>query len=269
MAQQVSLPVLYRQQYDEIIIIAHRGASARYPENTFSAFEAALALGADMIELDVMLSSDGVPVVFHDARLDTHTNGRGRLDRLTLSELKALDAGSWFSPEFADQTIPTLEEVLDFARDRIALNIEIKTEAVSSQRSGGVEERCLQLVEQYGMQQHVLFSSFDYRAVSHLKALDASTPVALLYDRAQSGDKRPSEVVRAYHADAFNCSYRQFSKSWSADLRQHDIPHFIYTVDHPRKMRKLLKAGVSGIFTNKPDILASVTAQFKEGRAAD
>lgn len=246
------------------MVIAHRGASAYYPENTMAAFKGAAELGAEMIELDVLLSSDGVPVVFHDAKLEGHSNGKGLLARYTLRQLKTLDAGAWFDKGFAGIHIPTLEEVLAFAAGTIALNIEIKTEAVTDQRCGGIAEKCLQLVKEYGMDQHILFSSFDYRAVAQLKALDPAMPVALLYNRSASKNRLPGELVKEYKADACNMSYRQFNTKRRRDLNSNGIPHFIYTVDHPDRMWKLLDAGVTGIFTNKPDLLRVIINQWQK-----
>lgn len=249
---------LFNRSYEEPLVIAHRGASAYYPENTMAAFEAAVAMKADMIELDVLLSKEGVPVVFHDSKLDAHSNGKGQLQNFTLKELKKLDAGSWFDAEFSGQRIPTLEEVLEFASDTIALNIEIKTEAVSEQAANGVEEKVLRLVTNYGMQEHVLFSSFDYRAVKRLKEWAPGIPVAVLYEKKQFQKKMPSQLIKNCNADAFNCSYRQLNKRWIQDLKVHKIPFFIYTVDQKARMQKLLNMGAAGIFTNKPDVLYSL-----------
>lgn len=260
--QEYRLPDLYQHKCEKCVVIAHRGASAYYPENTLSAFKGAIEMDADMIELDIMLSSDGVPVVFHDAKLNVHSNGQGLLSYHTLAELKALDVGSWFSDEFAGERIPTLQEVLDIAANKIALNIEIKTEAVSDKISGGVEEICLQLINDCGMQHHVLFSSFDYRAISHLKKLDPEIPVALLYNRRQSDGLSPAELIRTYQVDAFNCSYRQLNAKRSRELHQFNIPHFVYTVDEAEKMEKLLGAEVTGIFTNRPDQLKKIIDQY-------
>ena len=264
MSQKFRLPNLYRQQQSNCLNIAHRGASNHFPENTMPAFEAAVTMQADMIELDIMLSNDGIPVVFHDAQLDHHSNGQGLLSYHTLKELQALDAGGWFSEAFAGTRIPTLEQVLHFASDTIALNIEIKTEAVTTELRGGVEEKCLNLVREYNMENHVLFSSFNYLAIEHLKTLDPEMPVALLYNWSRSNGLSPAQLVDRYSADAFNCSYRQFNKEWSQNLRDNDIPHYIYTVDDPDEMQQLLKANVSGIFTNKPDVLSSIIDQQEE-----
>jgi glycerophosphoryl diester phosphodiesterase len=262
MTKQYQLPSLYNDDGDGFIIIAHRGASAYYPENTMAAFEGAVEMNAEMIEIDVLMSKDGVPVVYHDPKLDDHTNGEGLVREYTVEELKELDAGSWFDNRFSDQRIPTLEEVLTFASGNIALNIEIKTEAVTDQLKNGVVEKSLRLVREYGMEDYVLFSSFDYRAVKQLKELDSEISVALLYNRSRSKRKLPHELIQEYRADAFNCSYRQFTKKRIASLREYEIPSFVYTVDTEPRMRKLIAAGVNGIFTNKPDVLRRVVQNY-------
>lgn len=258
-----SLPKLYQDNGDGFTVIAHRGASAYYPENTMAAFEGALSMNAEMIELDIMLSKDGVPVAFHDAELDDHSDGSGMLADYTLEELQKLDVGSWFGAEFSGERIPTLKEVLQFASGKIALNIEIKTEAVSDELRGGVEEKCIKLVREYGMEEHVLFSSFDYRAVEHLKELAPEMSVALLYEQKQSKGMSPSELLDTYNADAFNCSYRQLKGKRLKDIKKHNLPVFIYTVDKETKMKRLLDMGVSGIFTNKPDVLLGLLESRK------
>lgn len=269
MANTFNLPSLFHPQQADCIGIAHRGASAYFPENTMVAFEAAREMGAGMIELDVMLTQDGIPAIFHDAELDIHTNGTGFFNDYTLNELKKLDAGSSFSAEFAGETIPSLEEVLAFASGEIALNIEIKTEAVTDKVSGGIEEKCLKLVSKYNLENHVLFSSFDYRAAAHLKELNENIPVALLYDRSQFGRKLPHEVIHQYGADAFNCSYNQLTRKRLKDVRKHQIPTFVYTVNSERKMKKLLEIGVNGIFTDRPDVLNRVIQQVSDGTLPD
>lgn len=259
-----NFPALFHDDGDGFVNIAHRGASAYFPENTMAAFRGALEMQAEMIELDVMLSKDGVPVVFHDAKLNHHTDGSGPVNAYTLAELKKLDAGSWFNDEFAGEPIPTLEEVLKFAKDKIVLNIEIKAEAITDELQGGVEEKSLQLVKKYKMEGHILFSSFDYRAAEHLKQLQPNIPVALLYEKRQSAGRSPSKLVADYKADAFNCSRRQLTKEWIEDLKSLNIPVFVYTVDQPKRMRSLISRGVSGIFTNKPDVLRDVASDLNQ-----
>ena len=172
--------------------------------------------------------------------------------------LKKLDAGSWFDKKFKNTRIPTLAEVLDICKNRIAVNIEIKTEAVSKMFFGGIEEKCLKIVEQSGMREHVVFSSFDPRAIMHLKQIDKTATVAVLFEKKHYGSKLPSDVMDSVGADAFNCSASEFNKKWLANIKSKNIPVNIYTVNDERNMKKFLDMGVSGIFTNKPDILKKV-----------
>ena len=140
------------------LIFAHRGACKVAPENTLPAFEAAVRLGADGVELDVQYSSDGGLVVFHNPTLDATTNGTGRVTAHTLDELRSLDAGSWFGPEFAGTRIPTLDEALDLLRGKALVNIELKV-LYSLKSSLGAD--VVALVRRHGMADQVVLSSFN------------------------------------------------------------------------------------------------------------
>lgn len=260
------LPELYTDDGNGFIVIAHRGASAYAPENTMPAFEKAVEMEAEMVELDVLISKDGVPVVFHDAKLDKKSNGSGLVSDYTLSELKKLDAGSWFSEEFTGTKIPTLDEVLEFAKYKISVNIEIKTEAVTNQYNGGVVQKSVELVKKHGMERYVIFSSFDYRAVKQVKTHAPEISAALLYEERQSGGKSPVQLTAEYKTDAFNCSYRQLSKKWMKSLKKSGIPVFVYTVNEEKRMEKLIRQGVTGIFSDKPDILKEIAQKVEKGK---
>jgi glycerophosphoryl diester phosphodiesterase len=248
---------------DEFTAIAHRGASAYYPENTLPSFEGAIALGADMVELDVQFTSDKEVVVFHDEKISRCTNGRGKIADHTLAELKKLDAGSWFDKKFQNTRIPTLAEVLSICKNKIAVNIEIKTEEVSKMFFGGIEEKCLKIVERSGMNGHVVFSSFDPRAIMHLKQIDNNVTVAVLFAKKHYGSKLPSDIIESVGADAFNCSRAEFNKKWLTNIKLNNIPVNIYTINDAKNMRRFLNMGVSGIFTNNSDILKRVAADIK------
>jgi len=251
---------------DNFTIIAHRGASAYYPENTLPSFEGAISMGADMIELDVQLTSDKEVVVYHYKKISTRTDGRGKIADYSLATLKKLDAGSWFDKNFKNIRIPTLAEVLDICKNRIAVNIEIKTEAVNKMFLGGIEEKCVKIVEQRGMREHVVFSSFDPRAIMHLKQMDNTTAVAVLFEKKHYGSKLPSVVMDSVGADAFNCATYEFNKTWLANVKAKNIPVNIYTVNDAKKMKKFLDMGVSGIFTNKPDVLKKLLEESKKDK---
>ena len=247
---------------DSFTVIAHRGASAYFPENTMVSFEGAIALGADMVELDVQLTADGEVVVFHDEKISRCTNGRGRIADYTLDKLKRLDAGSWFDKKYVGARVPMLVEALELCKNKIAVNIEIKTEAVTDTIFDGIEEKCLQIVDKIAMRKHVVFSSFDPRAVQHLKQIDGQIPAAVLFAKKHYGSQLPSGIIVSLGADAINCSQRELSKKWLVDLKQHGIPVNVYTVNDEKSMRRLLALGVDGIFTNCPDVLKNVLMDY-------
>jgi len=107
-------------------VIAHRGNSGPIPENTLAAIDSAIELRVDMVEVDMRLTRGGVPILMHNDRVDRKTSGTGMVTDLTWDKLKTLDGGSWRGPEFAGETVEALDEVLDLARGRVALNLDIK-----------------------------------------------------------------------------------------------------------------------------------------------
>lgn len=242
--------------------IAHRGASAYAPENTMVAFYKAVQMNADMLELDVQLSKDKKIVVFHDADLKKKTNGKGKVRDFTYAELEKLDAGSWFNKKFKSERIPLLRDVLTYTKDKILVNIEIKTEAVTEIVDGGITSLVLQLIDELEIVDQVIISSFDYRVLERLANSGSSVKRALLYNKKLSGKKSPIELVAEYKADAFNCSARELNKRWISELSVKEIPFFVYTVNSPRKMEKLIKSGAKGIFSDKPDVLKQVFDSF-------
>ena len=143
-------------------------------------------------------------------------------------------------------------------KDKLAINIEIKTEAVSDEIQGGVVDKALQIVTDLDMSSSVIFSSFDYRVMEQLNVLDPKMAKALLYEASQSAELLPSELVQKYKIDIFNCSYKQLSVKWINDLQKHKIPYFVYTVNESELMKELIEKGVSGIFTDFPQELINI-----------
>ena len=142
------------------VVAAHRGASRYAPENTLSACEKAMSMGAMAIELDVHLTSDGQLVVIHDARVDRTTSGTGGVAELSAVEVAALDAGSWRSPEFAGERVPTLEQVLRLTAGRARLNIEIK-----AVRGGPAAAKVVEAVSEHDAAGRAVLMSFDLSSV--------------------------------------------------------------------------------------------------------
>src|SRR5262249_7332388 len=154
-----------------------RGASAHAPENTLAAFELALAENADAIELDVKLSADEQVVVIHDPLVDRTTGSHGRVKNLSLRELRALDAGSFFAQTVRGGKIPLLEEVFEAVGKRTFINVELTN--YNTPRDPLVETVCM-LVKKCGMQEHVMFSSFFASNLSKARAYLPAVPRGLL-----------------------------------------------------------------------------------------
>ena len=154
--------------------IAHRGASAYAPENTFSAFDKALSLGVDQVELDVHFSEDGHIVVIHDDNLVRTTNGSGPVSAHSLAQLRSLDAGSWFGPEYAGERIRSLGEVLERYKGRLYLHIEIKAQVE------GLTQRTVDLVRGYGMVDSVSIISFQEPRLIEVRAYAPEIPAGWL-----------------------------------------------------------------------------------------
>ncbi len=220
---------------------AHRGASAEAPENTLAAFTAAEAAGADGIELDVHLSRDDVPVVIHDSTVDRTSSGHGAVARLRLSELRRLDAGSWFSPRFAGEPVPTLEEVLHWAEGRLRLNLEIKEYAAG--------QAILKLLPLYP-RARILVSSFDHKLLAALRRLYPELPLGFLLDSVFWR----GAVRRAVAAGAESLNPREdlVSRPLLAACRHHGLAVYPWTVDALPRISILARMGVAGVFTNDP-----------------
>lgn len=235
--------------------IAHRGASAAAPPNTLAAFEKAIELGADGIEFDVHLSADGVPVVIHDFTVDATTDGSGWVASLTLAQLKQLDAGSTFDPVFAGERIPTLKEVLETVGNRLLLNIELKT---TSLRDNGLEQATVAHVEQQGLSDNVLFSSFNPFSLWRAKRIAPHIPVGLLYAPDLPLPLRHTWLAPMIPHEARHPEHTMVDAHYLAWARQRGYRVNTWTVDDPEEMRRLIGLGVDGIITNVPDVLHSV-----------
>jgi len=162
------------------LILGHRGARLRAPQNTLPAFQAAIDHGADGVEFDVQLTKDGHLVIHHDFSIEQDSNGHGFIASMTFADLRALDFGSWFAPEFEGTQIPTLAETLDCVKDMKYINVELKRPLEPWRRE--LVEKTVAEVKNAGLTDKVVFSSFDYQTVDRIKELDPSLECGLLYD---------------------------------------------------------------------------------------
>ena len=152
--------------------IAHRGASSYAPENTFAAYDKALSMGVNHIELDVHLTADGHIVVIHDDAVDRTTNAQGRVADFTLNELRALDAGTWFGSEYKGERIRSLGETLEQYKGRLHFHIEIKQREIT----GGLARRTIDMVRGYGLTDSVTITSFRKEWLEEAAAYDSTLP---------------------------------------------------------------------------------------------
>lgn len=245
------------------LIIAHRGCSLRYPENTLVAFKKALESGVQMIELDVTLTRDRKLAVIHDETVDRTTNGSGRAANHTLLELKQLDAGGWFSPRFSKETIPTLSEVLACVAGRAAVNIEIKPEAVEDDPpDDAVEHQVLRLLRDPQPAETIMISSFDRRVLTRIAQMEQPPALAYLTDHPfhlpaddpnRNSDRGIFDVCQKISAFSWNTNHVYLNQARIAKAHGRGLRVFAYTVNSPKRIKRLIDMGVDGIFTDDPE----------------
>ena len=228
------------------LVIGHRGASADAPENTIAAFELALQQGADGIALDVHLSSDEQPVVIHDFTLERTTDGDGPVSQRSVRELKSLDAGGWHGRRFRGQRVQTLQEVLERFRDRARFWIELRG---GSAVYPGIEERVVSMIEIYDVVDRVLVQSFDLATIARVRALNREVPVGALVARSPLDDA----LLRG--ASAICLGSHLLTEALLGEIRRAERACYVWTVNEPAQMDRLVEWGVSGIITDRPGLL--------------
>lgn len=240
-------------------IIAHRGSSMHAPENTIAAFELAVAQNADGIELDVKLCADGQVVVIHDQTVDRTSNGVGHVSELPLAALKELEVGSWFSPEFSGESIPTLGEVFESIGKKTFINVELTNyESIRD----NLPDKVVELIKKHSLAQRILFSSFNPLALRSAHRLLPAAPIGLL---AQPGIKgawarsffgRWIVPYQALHPELGNTSSTLIHRHHKRGKRVYS-----YTVNEPDDLRSLYKMGIDGVFTDDPPLALQIRDQ--------
>lgn len=238
------------------LVIGHRGAKAYAPMNTLPAFELAADQGAHGIELDVHRSADGHPVILHDFTVDGTTNGSGDVRSLTLAQLKALDAGSYFAEAFRGVQVPTLDEVFEAVGRRLFINVEIKSE---SEETDGVEQVVADCIKRHDMLRRVLVSSFNPLALQRFRAILPDVPIGYLVMpdyMTQYAAVMASTAYEAYHPYHEMLDAQMVADEHAAGRRLNT-----WTVNDPARAVALAAMGVDGIVTDNPDtVLAALNA---------
>lgn len=281
---------------DKVAVIAHRGASAYAPENTLAAFELAVDMGADWYELDCLLAKDGTVMVSHDNDVDRCTDGTGLVTEMTVAELKTLDAGSWKDPKFAGERMPTLDESLAMAKDRIGVYVEIKSVAddgplmeqlraavgiqqslsrdalaglvavaeSSGNRNVALARAAVADIREAGMERQVVIQSFS--PIICMMAIAEAPEIRTEYLGSYNEEKPEAwEAFKAWgkliNVAGFNVSQPSLTEARLKEFHDLDKTVAVWTVDDPDSMKQLIDWGVDAIITNKPDLLREVLAE--------
>lgn len=233
-------------------IIGHRGACAYAPENTLESIHTAADMDVEWVELDVKLTKDQVPVIFHDEFLDRTTNGTGLIAETTYEDLKQLEAGSWFSDSFSGIKIPTLEEAIDVLLDRdLGLNLEIKP---CPGRETETAEVALDLLSHYwDDHERLLISSFsrDSMEAAHDLVTDWHRGVLLPDDWPDDWAEFAAHIeASTFHVNGNHCTEEEVRT-----LLELGKPVLAYTINDPTQARLLQSWGVNTVFSDAPDVI--------------
>ena len=235
------------------LVWAHRGASGYAPENTLAAFQKAVDLGADGVELDIQLTKDDQIVVIHDETIDRTSDGKGWVKDYTLEELRAFNYNRT-KPEYKHADIPTMREVFELLKPTgLFINIEIKTGVVFYEK---IEEKILALAKEMGMEDRVCYSSFNHYTVTRIHELKPDAEVGFLY--ADGPIDMPSYGVKhgvnALHPALYNLQYDGFVK----ECKEKGLKLNVWTVNERPYIEMCCQYGVDAIITNYPDIAKEV-----------
>ena len=225
-----------------IEITAHRGSSEKAPENSLSAIRQAIDDHADYAEIDVQETADGVIVVIHDSDLMRVAGVNRKLWDIPYDEIKSLDAGSWFSKEFAGEPIPTLQQVIDLVGDRIKLNIELKLYGHEQK----LAKRVVDIIKANRFEERCVITSLDYNMLRQVKSIDSNLRIGHIVTVA-IGDVTRGDV------DFLSLNSKLADKALIRKARNHNLGIHAWTINDPITMVTMVFNGVQNIITDKPD----------------
>lgn len=232
--------------------VAHRGASAYAPENTIAAFDKAVEMKADYIEIDVQRSKDGKLVLIHDTTVDRTTDGSGKVGNLTFKELRDLDAGSWKSEQFAGAQIPTFDEILDRYHGRIGILIELKAPELYP----GIEENVTAELKERNLDkpqnEKIIVQSFNHKSMKKMNELLPKVPIGVLTSSSADTTEQALQEFSSY-ADYFNPSYGIVTEDLVNQVHSLGMKIGAWTVRSQEAAAFLLDVGVDAIITDYPD----------------
>jgi len=229
----------------QTVLMAHRGNSGLAPENTLAAFAKALETRARWVELDVHLTADGRVVVMHDGTVDRTTDGSGAIVDLTLAQIKALDAGSWFGPEFAGEPVPTLAEVVELLRDRIRINVEIKSAADPESAA-----KVVGILRDGGVLEQSIISSFGLEALLQVPKYWDSPTLALI-----TGNAADLQTTIDHGFQYFNIEYHAVDAALLERGLAAGVAFNVWTIDDVDLWRRYAGMGADIITSNQPHLM--------------
>jgi glycerophosphoryl diester phosphodiesterase len=232
--------------------VAHRGASAYAPENTIAAFDKAVEMKADYIEIDVQRSKDGKLVLIHDTTVDRTTDGSGKVGNLTFKELRNLDAGSWKGEQFAGAQIPTFDEILDRYHGKIGILIELKAPELYP----GIEENVAKELKERNLDkpqnEKIIVQSFNHKSMKKMNELLPKAPIGVLTSSSADTTEQALQEFSTY-ADYFNPSYGIVTEDLVNQVHSLGMKIGSWTVRSQEAAAFLLDVGVDAIITDYPD----------------
>jgi glycerophosphoryl diester phosphodiesterase len=232
--------------------LGHRGARGLAPENTLAGMAAGMAAGADGVEFDVQRTADGHLVVFHDDDLQRICGVAGRVVTSTLAQLRELDAGRQFGPQFAGEPIPTLDEVIEALPASAFLNIEAKRFRL---RSDGLEAGIAEAIRRHSLAGRCIVSSFNPVLLWRLARIDRTIPLGLLYAPDLPFGFRQGWPRHLLRLKALHPHFEQVTPALMQQLHARGQQLNTWTVNEPAEMRRLIGLGVDSIITDRPDLL--------------
>lgn len=239
------------------LVVAHRGWSARAPENTLGAYRLAIEAGAELAECDVHLSKDGVPVLMHDGNLKRTTGVDAPVESLTVAELTQLDAGSWFGADWASERVPTLVDALRLVKGKLRFVIEIK--------GGGMAEAVVAaLTEAAVSPDEVVVFSFDRSAVARVGELEPLIPTVWLIDEVPTTTEGRRTALRqalAARASGVGLSYKKADAEIVRMAHERGFLVFTWTVNDVAHMKAMIRLGVDAVITDHPDVLLGLVGR--------
>lgn len=233
-------------------VIGHRGAAAYAPENTLVGIRTAYDMGVDWVELDVKLTKDSIPILFHDDTIERTTNGGdSKIADLTYAEIKDLEAGSWFSEGYIGEPIPTLEEAVELLIELdMGLNLEIKP---CASRERETTEAALDILSKYwDDHQRLLISSFQ------ITCLESALDVAADWHRGLLLDKKYAdnwgEIAKHLNVSTININGNSVTEEEIRSFQRFGKPLLAYTINDEDHASWLFDLGITGIFSDSPDL---------------